>query len=296
MKKLFYAVIKLVLVIGLSIYFGCAGVYFGCAGMKTKVLKIVMIPGEDAELELARMRPIAEYLGKKIGIPVEVVVTTDYSTAIVSLKIGDAQIARLGPFSYVLATTQMKCEPLVREVQKKSKSDRYHGVIITKGGSGIKTLEDLKGKTFAFVDVASASGYLVPKAFLINSGISPEKDFKKIFFAGSHDAVWLAVKNGMVDAGATNDWRITQALEAGVLKPGEISIVATTDAIPHSPITVRSDMDKELRKKLLDAWLTIPGEFTEPCGILGYVEAVDSDYDFLRKTAKTLNLDLTKQK
>lgn len=262
---------------------------------KEESLKMVIIPGEDVSIELKRMEPMVDYLAQEIGVPVEVVVTTDYSAAITSLKIGDCDMARLGPFSYILATTQTKCEPLVRAFKKKSMSDSYHSIIITRPDTGIQNLEDIRDRTFAFVDVASASGYLVPMAMFTNAGIDPEKDFERVFFAGSHDAVWLAVKDGTVDAGATNDWRVNAAIDAGVLEQGELRIIATSDAIPHSPIVVRSDMDEELKKKIQDAWLNLPQELTEEAwGVLKYVKTNDSDYDSLREVAEVLNLDLTK--
>lgn len=267
----------------------------GACAKKEEPLKMALIPGAEALEEVERYKPIAEYLGEQIGKEVELIVCTDYTAVVTSLKVGDCDIARLGPFSYLLAVEEAKAEIIVRGVKKSTGQDAYLGYIITRADSGIKTLEDIKGKTFAFVGVASTSGYLIPQAMFKSAGIDPEKDFETSF-AGSHAAVIEAVKAGQVDAGATCDNRIEDALEAGVIEEGEIFIVAKTDPIPMSPEVVRSGMDPALKKKIQDAYLNMPSDLAEQAvgKLSGYVKAVDSDYDFLREVAKVLDLDLTK--
>ena len=259
-------------------------------------LKMALIPGGEAIAEVERYEPIAAYLAEQIGRDIEMVMCTDYTAVVIALKTGDADIARFGPFSYLLAVEEAKVEIIVRGVKKSTGKDAYHGYIITRADSGIKTLNDLKGKTFAFVDVASTSGYLIPQAVLKDAGIDPESDFAETFFAGSHPAVIEAVKAGQVDAGAIADNRWEDALEAGVIQEGELFIVYKTDPIPMSPEVVRSGMDPELKKKIQDAYLNMPSELSEQAvgKISGYVIAVDSDYDFLRDVSKVLDLDLSK--
>lgn len=278
------------LLVGLLIVIGLAG----CA-KEEEPLKMAVIPAAEALEEVERYEPIAEYLGEQIGRDVELIVCTNYTAVVIALKVGDCDIARFGPFSYLLAVEEAKAEIIVRGVKKSTGKDAYYGLIITRADSGIKTLEDIKGKSFAFTDVASTSGYLIPQAMFGSAGIDPEKDFD-VSFAGSHAAVIEAVKAGQVDAGATCDNRIEDALEAGVIEEGEIFIVATTDPIPMSPEVVRSGMDPALKKKIQDAYLNMPSELAEQAvGTLsGYVKAVDSDYDFLREVAKVLDLDLSK--
>lgn len=288
--KLLHAVLELMLIVALIV--GLAG----CAEKMEEPLKMAVIPAGEAIAEVERYEPIAKYLREQIGKEIELVVCTDYTAVITALKIGDCDIARSGPFHYLLAVEEAKAEIIVRGVKKKTGKDAYHSYIISRADSGIKTLEDLKGKTFAFVDVASTSGYLIPQAVLKGTGIDPEKDFPETFFAGSHPAVIEAVKAGQVDAGAIADNRWEDALEAGVIKEGELMIVAQSGDIPMAPTVVRSGMDPALKKKIQDAYLSMPSDVAEAAvGTLsGYVIAVDSDYDFLRDVAKVLDLDLTK--
>lgn len=268
----------------------------GACAKKQEPLKMAVIPAGEAIADVERYEPIAAYLGEQIGRDIELVFATDYSAVITSLKVGDADIARSGPFHYLLAVQEAKVELIVRGVKKSTGKDAYHSYIITRADSGIKTLNDLKGKTFAFVDVASTSGYLIPQAVLKDAGIDPENDFSRTYFAGSHPAVIEAVKAGKVDAGAIADNRWEDALEARVITEGELFIVAKSGEIPMAPIVVKSGMDPELKKKIQDAYLNMPADLAEQAvGTLsGYVIAVDSDYDFLREVAKVLDLDLTK--
>lgn len=256
-------------------------------------LKMVIIPAEEPAVEKARVKKMTDWIGEQIGITIEVVVATDYTTAITALAVGDADIARLGPFSYVLATTQTDCEAIARSVKAKSGLDSYKAVIITREDSGINDLKNLKDKTFAFVDVASTSGYLIPMVMLLNAGINPEEDFTRRYFAGYHDAVWTAVNNGDVDAGCTNDYRLLPAIDDNQPGTENLKIIAYSDPIPLSPIVIRSDMPLELKRKIQDAFLAVPEELAlEAWKSLGYVKAEDSDYDFLRDVAEVLDLDL----
>lgn len=286
MRKVFYGILGVLLVVALTV---------GSCAKKEEPLKMAVIPGAEALEEIERYEPITEYLGKQIGKDIELVVCTDYTTVITALKVGDCDIARVGPFSYLLAVEEAQAEIIVRGIKSSTGKDAYYGLIITLSDSGIKTLEDIKGRTFAFTDVASTSGYLIPQAMFKSAGIDPEKDFDASF-AGSHAAVIEAVKNGHVDAGATCDNRIEDALEAGVISEDEIFIVATSDPIPTSPTVVRSGMDPVLKQAIQDAYLNMPAELSEQAvgKLSGYVKAKDSDYDFLREVAKVLDLDLAK--
>lgn len=288
-KKLFYLGIVVIIIA----IFATLGVG---ANENIKVLKMVFVPAGDASVEIDRYKQIIDFVSKEISIPIEMICSMDYSTAIVSLKTNDCQIARLTPFSYLLATTQLNCEPIVRGVKKKTGKDAYYGYIIARTDRGIRTLDDLKNKTFAFVDPVSTSGYLLPNALFIMNGINPDEFFKRTIFAGSHPAVIQAVKFGKVDAGAIADNRYEDAIRSGLIKSGELIVVAKTGMVPTSPIVVRSDMNENLKRKIQAAWLAIPPDLCEKAvgGLTKYVKAVGKDYDFLREVAKILDLDLTK--
>ena len=278
MKKVLFLVLALTLLI------------VGCGQSVEKPLKMVFVPGTTSAVEQERYTPIVEYLSKQIGRPVELLFVLDYAATVIALKTGDADLARLGAFSYLIAVDEGAVEIVAREIKKKTGEAFYRSLIFVKADSGIETLGDLKGKTFAFSDLGSASGYLVPQTMLRDAGIDPEKDFAKMFFAGSHPSVIESVKRN-VDAGATNDYRWDDALEKGAILEGEMVILAESPPIPNPPIVVKRGMDKNLKEKILKAFLNMPADIAANAKMDGYIEAVDSDYDFLRNVVKVLGLD-----
>jgi len=259
-------------------------------------LKIVFVPAADASAEMARYEPVIEYLENVLDMDIESVVSSDYSTAILSLKMGDSQIARLTPFSYILATTQMDVEPIVRGVKKSTGKDVYYGLILARKDSGITSIMDLENKAFAFTDPGSTSGYLLPSALFAQENIVPEDFFSEIFFSGSQPGSILAVKNGTVDASAVADNRYEDALREGIIGEDELVIIKTTGMVPTSPICVASDMDPDLKERIIQAWLSIPEEITLSAvgKLTHYVRAAGGDYEFLRDVANVLNLNLSK--
>ena len=182
---------------------------------EVKELRMGLIPADDAEEMLRSYEPLKEYLSEQLGIPVTIQVTSDYSAAIEAMKSKHIDMAWFGPFSYVMAAKVANAEAIVNGVRRSDGKSDYHSVIITRSDSGIETLEDLKGKSFAFVDPASTSGNLIPRKMLIENGIDPDNDFDRSFYAGTHNAVEYAIANGKVDAGADSDNSYNRMVEAG---------------------------------------------------------------------------------
>ena len=158
-------------------------------------------------------------------------------------------------------------------------------------------MEDLKGKSFAFVDPASTSGNLIPRKMLIENGIDPDNDFSTSFYAGTHNAVEYAVANGKVDAGADSDNSYNRMVEAGEIDPEVNKIIHTSDPIPGSPIVVRGDLPADFKKKIQDALITMDEQTIHQVGgwgnIARYQKVSDSDYDIIRETAEILGMDVT---
>ena len=158
------------------------------------------IPAEDARAMVRQSQPIADKLSEAIGMKVELFVGSDYNATIEALRAKHIDAALLGPFSYVLATTQADVEAFAITVTAKTMQPGYHAIIITQKDSPINSLQDIKGHTFAFVDPGSTSGYMVPSAFFVRENIVPEQDFKQVMYSGGHDASIVAVAEGKVEA------------------------------------------------------------------------------------------------
>jgi len=262
-----------------------------------KVLKMGLIPADDAEEMLRSYEPIQEYLSEQLGIPVEIQVTSDYTAAIEAMRAKHIDMAWFGPFSYIIAANVAGAEAIVNGVRRSDGKADYHSIIIANADSGIKDLEDLKGKSFAFVDPASTSGNLIPRKMLIENGIDPDNDFSTSYYAGTHNAVQLAVANNKVDAGADSDNSYKRMVTEGQIDPDVNKIILMSDPIPGSPIVVRGDLSADFKQKIKDALLNMDEQTIHQVdgwgGIARYQEVSDSDYDIIRETAKTLGMDVT---
>jgi|SRR3989338_6278686 len=264
---------------------------------QVKVLRMGLIPADDAEQMLRDYKPIRLYLEEKLGIPVEITVTSDYTAAIEAMRSKHIEMAWFGPFSYILAADVAGGEAIVNGVRRSDGKSDYHSIIVTRSDSGIKTWADLKGKSFAFVDPASTSGNLIPRKMLMENGINPDKDFKTVYYAGTHNAVELAIANKKVDAGADSDNSYATMVAEGQIDPKVNKIIYTSPSIPGSPIAVRNDLPQDLKQKIKNALITMDEQTIHKVSgwgnIAKYKEVKDSDYDIIRETAKILGMNIT---
>ncbi len=261
------------------------------------VLRVGLIPSEDSRAMLAQSKEILDAVEKNSGLKVQGFVATDFNGVIEALRSKHLDIAYLGPFSYVLATTVTPVEAFVIAETVKSGRTFYHSQIIALKTSGITDLNGLKGKNFAFVDPASTSGYAFPLAGLIKAGIDPKRDFKTVLFTGAHDANALAVANGKVDAATIADRILDAAIAKGHIKAEAIQVVWRSAPIPESPMVWRKDLPAELKAKVKAAFLAIKDmNWSDQGKLNGFKETNDAAYDVVRETAKLANIDLKKQK
>ena len=285
----------------------CLAVFvFGCTSFKAsdntqkediKVIRMGLIPADDADEMLRDYAPIQAYLSEKLGVPVEIQVTSDYTAAIEAMRAKHIDMAWFGPFSYVIAANVAGAEAIVNGISKETGSATYKSIIVANANSGIKTIDDLKGKSFAFVDPASTSGNLITRKMLIEEGIDPDKDFSTSYFAGTHNAVEYAVANGKVDAGADSDNSYSRMVKAGEIDPKVNIIIYESDPIPGSPIVVRKDLPVELKLKIQQALIDMDEQTIHKVdgwgSISSYKKVSDSDYDVIRETARVLGMDVT---
>jgi len=173
----------------------------------------------------------------------------------------------------------------------------YKGQIVVRAGSGIETLEDLKGRTFAYVDPASTSGHLYPKSLIAASGHDPDRFFSRVVFAGSHNAVLLSVLKGEVDGGATYD-----DVRATVVKSypdifQKIRVLAYTRDIPNNTVTVRKGLPPGITARVksgLKALTRSPEGsriLKKVYGVEGLVD-LDGLFDPVRETGRLLGLEM----
>ena len=256
-----------------------------CQPAATEPLKYVVIPADDPGATRGLYAPLIAYLSEAIGREIELVIVPDYATVVEAMKYGHADMARFGPAGYVRAVNEgVDLEPIVTGVKKATGLPGYYSYIFARTD---RHITDLNGKTFAFTDVGSTSGYLVPMIYLEEEEI----ELGETFMAGSHPAVILAVQNGTVDVGATASNRYNFAIDEGVVGEDELEILWQSPLVPTGPIAVHSSMDDELKEQLKQAFLSVPREITEGTGTkeTGFVEIYDADYDVIRELEKRAN-------
>lgn len=261
-----------------------------------KELVIAEVPVESAADYTARYQPFLDYLKERLGIPVRLFLATDYTAVQVAQAQGQVHVAFYGPASYVDAIKRLKApiEAFAKEDSLRS-GVVYHSLIISKKGSGIRTLEDARGKDFAFVDPKSTSGYKVPMAyFCMEAKIRPREYFRRVTFAGTHEAVILGVAQGTIPMGATWDTGIAIAQKKGQIRGlSDFEVLWKSAPIPGSPWAFRKDLPVDLKLILTRAFLqfheTPQGKaWLEARGLRRFAPATDRDYDSFRKVDDAL--------
>ena len=233
--------------------------------------------------------PLTDYLSKSLGIKVEMKLAGDYTGVITGMQHKHIDVAYLGPKSYVEAAKRANAEALVVEVDGESGLPGYRGTIITKKGSGLKSLADLKGKTWAFTSSQSTSGTLVPTVMFSKAGINPQEYFSKVVYSGGHEASILTVKAGRIDAASTNNLDFNRGLGKHWEKD-QFNVIWTSDLIPGAPVAARADLPTSLKMALKGAFLS----YNDPKDLeklknKGFVKGDDSVYDSVRELIELKN-------
>lgn len=226
-----------------------------------QVLRVGFVPSENLRNILAHSQPIIDQLGKSLKMRVVPFVATDYTGIIEAMRAGKLDVAFFAPAAYVLAEKKAGARVILKAARK-GKSV-FYAAIITHRTSGIRSLKDLKGKSFAYVDPASASGGVYPKVMLLNAGLNPERDFSRVIYAGGHDAAVLAVLNKKVDAAATfandtegRDTAWTQFLTKRA-DADQIVAIGYSKPIPNDNVAVSGKLDPKLVSKIKTAFMTL---------------------------------------
>ena len=257
-----------------------------------QVLKLGRIPFTNSSTMVRKHNRFLEYLTEELGVKqVRLQTAPDYNSVLEMLIKGKIDIAWLASNISIEARSNPAVQLLVKPIR--FGSDSYRGIIITRHDSGVRRLNDLKGKKFAWVEKESASGYIFPKALLLEAGINPETDFAEASFLGKHDAVVLNVLLGKYDAGACYDDARNTLRDKE--KMDELTILATTQDISNEPIVCRKSLPPDLIEKIKKAFLDLNEKTPEGKEVLenltdveGFVPAEYDDYDYIEKVQKLL--------
>ena len=244
-----------------------------------------IIPAEASLDPRERFEPLIDHLEKKLGLKIKPYFGPDYLAVIVGMASQKLDFAYMGPLAYVRAAERGGAVAFARENTIKTGLG-CHSIIVSRADSGIKTLGDAKGKSFAFVDPESASGYLLPWLYLVRDlKIKPEAYFKTLSFGGSHEANIESVIEGKVQVAATNDREIDVAIRDGEIKNIKaLNILWTSQTIPTFPLAYRKDLPQSLQKALREAVLSFNDKKAlTRIGLKSFAPATDDEYDPIRK-------------
>ena len=227
---------------------------FGSLAGAQPVFKVTAIP-DESPTELARKAvPLVKYLEQKLGMKVEFTPVSDYAAAVEALANKQVDMAWYGGFTFVQANIRSggKAVPLVQ----REEDEKFRSVFIS-SDPAIQSLADLKGKTVSFGSQSSTSGHLMPRSYLMQANIDPDKDFKRVAYSGAHDATIAAVAAGKVDAGALNISVWEKFVADKKVDTTKVKVIYTTPPYFDYNWTVHADMPVAQREKLTRAFLDL---------------------------------------
>ncbi len=271
----------------------CALLAFGALAHAQQVFRITAIP-DESPTELARKaEPLVKYLEAKLGMKVEYTPVTDYAAAVETLVNKKVDMAWFGGFTFVQANARSggKAIPIVQ----REEDEKFRSVFITADPT-IKTLADLKGKDVSFGSQSSTSGHLMPRSFLLQAGVDPDKDFKRVAFSGAHDATIAAVASGKVQAGALNISVWDKFVADKKVDTDKVKVFYTTPPYYDYNWTVHADMPAATREKLTAALLALSKDTAEGKAILElqratrFVPSKAENYKGIEAAAKSASL------
>lgn len=250
------------LLIGLSLGFAA----LSTSAQAQQVFRVTTIPEEAATEQIRKFTPIAQYLEKKLGMKVEFTPVTDYPAAVEAMVNKKVDLVWFGGFTFVQASIRSKGQ--VIPIAQREEDTRFQSVFIAKTDSGIKKLDDLKGKQVSFGSASSTSGHLMPRSFLLAAKIDPEKDFKRVAFSGAHDATIASVISGKVDAAALDITVWNKFVTENKVDTKAVNVFYTTPTYFNYNWAVHADMPADLRAKVAKALIDLDPKTPEGAEIL----------------------------
>ena len=235
------------------------------------VFKVTTIPEEAASEQIRKFGPMVKYLEGALGTPVEFVPVSDYPAAVEALVNKQVDMVWFGGFTFVQA--KLRSGDKVIPIAQREEDTQFRSVFISQKGSGITKLEDLKGKQVSFGSASSTSGHLMPRSFLLQAGLEPERDFRRVAFSGAHDATIASVVSGRVDAAALDITVWRKFVGENRVDTSKVDVFYTTPPYFNYNWSVHADMPAEQRERVRKALLDLSPD--DPVGkeILGLARA-----------------------
>ena len=276
----------------LTLAAGLALSFSAVVAQAADVLKVTAIPDEAPTELLRKFKPLGAYLEQQLGMKVEFMPVADYPAVVEAIAADRIDLAWLGGFTFV--QTRLKTGNAIPLVQREQ--DAVFTSKFISSDPAVKSLADLKGKTFAFGSVSSTSGSLMPRYFMQQDKIVPETYFSRVAFSGAHDATAAWVEAGKVDAGVLNASVWDKLVAAGKVDTQKVHVFATTPTYYDYNWTVRGSLDPELAGKIKAAFLALDPAKPEHKAILDlqaasrFIETKPENYQGIEEAARAAGL------
>ena len=229
-----------------------------CSSEEEPELLIAGIPDQDVSVLEARFNGLAEYLAEETGMSVRYVPQADYAAVVTSFKQGDIHLVWYGALTGVQARINV---PEADAIAHRPRDGEFHSVFVAAPGSGISSLDDLRGKSVTFGSESSTSGHLMPRYYLSQAGVDTETELGSISFSGSHDKTWKLVEAGSFDAGALSEAVWERRLAAGEIDTSKVDVFYRTPAyvnyhwVAHPALS--EEFGEDALETITDALLTV---------------------------------------
>ena len=263
------------------------------ANAEVKKFNMVFVPASEKGDE-NDYKGLVSIVNKLTGFEIKFIKVTDYNAAVEAMRADRAQIAWYGGKTYIKAAELANAEAFAAGVRPGEKDAGYFTYFVVRADSNLKEFVDVKGKVLSLNSIGSTSGDLIPQVELakINLSTTNKNDFKKVFYAGSHDACLLAVLNKQADVCGMSSRNFEARLADNTFKKSDVRILHKSDRVPPPPLAYSKKIPLEDRKKIQKAVLEAHkhGNIGGYGGQMShYVLVKDSDYDVLRNVVKLLN-------
>ena len=274
----------------------CAVVAFGfhTPAQAQQVLRVTTIPEEAATEQIRKFTPLSNYMEKALGMKVEFTPVSDYPAAVEALVNKKVDLVWFGGFTHVQAN--IRSGGKIVPIAQREEDTKFQSVFISKVNSGIKSLQDMKGKQISFGSQSSTSGHLMPRNFLLEAGITPEKDFRRIAYSGAHDATIASVVSGKVDAAALDITVWNKFVSEKKVDTKDVDVFYRTPTYFNYNWSVHEDMPADLRERIKAALLALDPANPEHAEILRlnratrYIETKPENYKGLEAAGKSAGL------
>lgn len=275
-----------------------AACVLGLAGLAPaqaqQTLRVTTIPEEAATEQMRKFGPLVRYLERTLGMKVEFTPVNDYPAAVEALVNRQADLVWFGGFTHVQA--QIRSGGRVIPIAQREEDAHFRSVFITRTDSGIRQLADLRGKQVSFGSPSSTSGHLMPRSFLLQAGIDPDRDFRRVAFSGAHDATIASVASGRVDAAALDITVWRKFVEEKRVDTNRVQVFHTTPPFFNYNWSVHADMPEALRNRIAQALFGLSMDTAEGREILTlnratrYVPTRAENYRGLEAAARSAGL------